>query len=270
LFAEIYLQHLENTKIYDILLTSKIVGYFRCVDDILILYNENQTNIGKVLNQFNEATPGLSFTLELEQNNKLNFLDLTINRDPDGLQIEIYKKPTTTDLIIPRDSCHPIEHKKAAIRYFMNRIHTYNLNPTKKLKELNTVQQIIKNNKYATTAATELSNKKKKDQHHKETQNPKWTRFTYIGQEIRTMTKLFKNTNVKIGNTTNNNLAKLLSPQRHNLTKDKFDLNGVNQLTCPSCSKKYTGQTGRPFRVRFKEHYSDYKHANNKSKFACL
>jgi hypothetical protein len=133
LFAEIYLQHLENTKIYDIQLTSKIVGYFRYVDDILILYNENQTNIGTVLNQFNEATPGLSFTLELEQNNKLNFLDLTINRDPDGLEIEIYRKPTMTDLIIPRDSCHPIEHKMAAIRYFMNRIHTYNLDPTKKL-----------------------------------------------------------------------------------------------------------------------------------------
>jgi hypothetical protein len=36
----------------------------------------------------------------------------------------------------------------------MNRIHMYNLDPTKKLKDLNTVQQIIKNNKYATTAAT--------------------------------------------------------------------------------------------------------------------
>jgi len=28
------------------------------------------------------------------------------------------------------------------------------------------------------------------------------------------------------------------------------------------------GQTGRPFRVRFHEYYSDYKYANNKSKFA--
>jgi hypothetical protein len=31
---------------------------------------------------------------------------------------------------------------------------------------------------------------------------------------------------------------------------------------------KYIGQTGRPFHVRFNEHFRDYKYANNKSKFA--
>ena len=28
------------------------------------------------------------------------------------------------------------------------------------------------------------------------------------------------------------------------------------------------GQTGHPFRIRFREHYNDYKYANNRSKFA--
>ena len=27
------------------------------------------------------------------------------------------------------------------------------------------------------------------------------------------------------------------------------------------------GQNGSPFRVRFREHYNDYKYANNRSKF---
>jgi hypothetical protein len=40
------------------------------------------------------------------------------------------------------------------------------------------------------------------------------------------------------------------------------------QLTCPNCETKYTGQTGRPFIVRFQEHFRDYKHGNNRSKFA--
>jgi hypothetical protein len=38
-------------------------------------------------------------------------------------------------------------------------------------------------------------------------------------------------------------------------------------LTCPTCLKKYIGQTGCPFHIRFREHYRDYKYANNKSKF---
>ena len=30
----------------------------------------------------------------------------------------------------------------------------------------------------------------------------------------------------------------------------------------------YTGQTGRPFRVRYREHYNDFKYSNNRSTFA--
>jgi hypothetical protein len=31
---------------------------------------------------------------------------------------------------------------------------------------------------------------------------------------------------------------------------------------------KYVGQTGRPFKVRFREHLHDFKYGNKKSKFA--
>jgi len=31
---------------------------------------------------------------------------------------------------------------------------------------------------------------------------------------------------------------------------------------------KYTGQTGRPFKVRFQEHVRDFKYNNNRSNFA--
>jgi len=48
---------------------------------------------------------------------------------------------------------------------------------------------------------------------------------------------------------------------------DKYDQNGIYQLKRPTCHKKYIGQTGRPFRVRFREHYTDYKYACNRSKF---
>ena len=55
-------------------------GYFRFVDDILLVYNDNLTDIEEILNSFNNITPGLNFTLEREQENKINFLDLTITK----------------------------------------------------------------------------------------------------------------------------------------------------------------------------------------------
>ena len=89
-----------------------------------------------------------------------------------------------------------------------------------------------------------------------------------MGRETRLITKLFRNTNIKIAHITNNNLGKLLDMQRIIKAKNKFDRNGVYQLTCPTCHKKYIGQTGQPFHIQFREHYRDYKYVNNKSKFA--
>jgi hypothetical protein len=88
-----------------------------------------------------------------------------------------------------------------------------------------------------------------------------------VGRETRYITKLFRNTNAKIAYTTNNNLGKLLSAQTAQKTV-KYDCSGIYQLECPNCNKKYVGQTGRLFRIRFREHLNDYKYANNRSKFA--
>jgi hypothetical protein len=43
---------------------------------------------------------------------------------------------------------------------------------------------------------------------------------------------------------------------------------GVYQLTCRDCKKTYTGQTGRTFEKRFKEHLQAFKYNPQNSKFA--
>jgi hypothetical protein len=118
ILSEVYLQYMENTTIYDLLIKHKAEGYFTYVDDILLMYKEDNTNICRMLDDFNNLAPTLKFTLEEEQDYKINFLDITITKQCDSLAFEIYRKPTATDIIIPNDSCHPREHKIAAIRYY--------------------------------------------------------------------------------------------------------------------------------------------------------
>ena len=52
-----------------------------------------------------------------------------------------------------------------------------------------------------------------------------------MGKETRHITKLLKNTDVKIPYSTNNNLGKLLAT-RTDQDLDKFERNGVYQLEC--------------------------------------
>jgi len=82
----------------------------------------------------------------------------------------------------------------------------------------------------------------------------KWAKFTYVGKETKFITRLFKNTPLKIAFTTQNTIGKLLSKQQ-NHNQSKFDKYGVYQLTWPDYNMKYIGQTGRPFHIRFQEHF---------------
>jgi hypothetical protein len=72
---------------------------------------------------------------------------------------------------------------------------------------------------------------------------------------------------MKVACTTNTNLGTFLNI--HKTQKlNKYDNNVVYQIKYPTCHKKYLRQTGRHFRIRFRELYDDYKYANNRYNFA--
>jgi hypothetical protein len=110
------------------------MDYHRYVDDILIIYNTQKTNITNTLEEFNAIHPTLKFTMEQQTQNRINYLDLTIMNNNNKLSFEIYRKPTSIDLILHNTSCHPYEHKKAAINYLYNRVNTYKLTKENKTK----------------------------------------------------------------------------------------------------------------------------------------
>jgi hypothetical protein len=80
----------------------------------------------------------------------------------------------------------------------------------------------------------------------------KWATFTYFGNETRTTTKLFKNTNLRIAYKTSNTLRRYLQPKNHDT--DKYSRSDIYEIKCNSCKLKYIGQTGRNFRTHYKEH----------------
>jgi hypothetical protein len=214
IFSEIFLQWLENTTIYDILFSHNIVAYFRYVDDILVIYNDTDTNLKNVLNLFNNLSPKLKFTVETEIDRKLNYLDLSITRNQDNLKFNIYRKPTTTDNVIPNDSCHPNVQKLASFRHFISRMNSYSLDKTDRTKELDTIKHIAYKNKYDTTVIDTLNDHfKNRKVKTKDTHNTKWATISYIGKETNSIARLFKNTDVKIAYTTKNFIQRLLTPR---------------------------------------------------------
>jgi len=130
--AEIVLQHIENTHINHILDTKNIIYYMRYVGDILIIYDTTHINDNTIHKYINRIHTNLQLNPTYENNGQINFLDLLIIRNNSNLEIDIYRKPTTTNTTINYTSNHPNEHKTAAYRYHITRMHSLPLTKDKK------------------------------------------------------------------------------------------------------------------------------------------
>jgi len=148
IIAEFFLQNLEDAHLTHLSNEHKIVSYFQYVDDILIIYDSNYTDIDNIHNDFNTLHPNMKFTAETETNNKLNFLNITVHKTPTNWKISIYRKPSFTDTIIPYSSNHLAQHKYAAIKFLYNSLNIYHLHKEEYKEEENTIRGIMLNNEF--------------------------------------------------------------------------------------------------------------------------
>ena len=135
--AEIFLQHLENSHIKPLLDSKRISFYSRYVDDILVILDATRTNPETIVRYANSMHSNIHLSPTLETNNQISFLDLLIIRKSQRLEIDIYRKPTTTDTTINYLSNHPMEQKLAAYRYHIERMLTFNRRTHHSLFQLN-------------------------------------------------------------------------------------------------------------------------------------
>jgi hypothetical protein len=218
IIAQTYLQNLEHNQIYNFLTKYKLIGYFRYIDDILIIYDINNIHIDTMINEFNTKHPMINFTIENEENNKLNFLDLTIHRKHNKLDYTVCRKSTVTHILIHNSSCHPPEHKLASINYLTNRLHSYPLSEQAKDTELNTIKTMLQNNQYKFTHIQQkprINNDPKKHD-----SNTKWATFTHTGREIKNITKVLKDANINIAYKTKNTIEHILQPKLSTTTEN--------------------------------------------------
>jgi hypothetical protein len=168
----------------------------------------------------NRVHPNLTFTPTQEENNSISFPDLLITRQPQGIEIDIYRKPTTTDTTINFASNHPMEHKMAAYRYLINRMTNLPLSAPQKKTEWHTILKIARSNNFPTSTIKKLKKKMgHKTPTEKKQHDKKWTSFTYHTPSIRKITKLFKQTNVRITFRSTNTIHQKTRQKRKHYTR---------------------------------------------------
>jgi hypothetical protein len=106
-----------------------------------------------------------------------------------------------------------------------------------KQAEMAQLKQILHNNLHEVSILDSLNRTKQNQEQDLDRPRPKWVKVTYICRETRLVTKLFRNTQVEVAYTTNNNLENLLIFNVTGATL-KYDKSSIYQLSCPTFYRK--------------------------------
>ena len=269
--AKIFIQHLENSHIKHLLDSRSITFYSRYVDDIFIISDSSHTSPYAIQQYVNTIHNNLQLNPTTESEGQINFLDLKIMRKTTNLEIDIFRKPTTTNTTINYFSKHPQEHKLAAYRYYIERMLTLSPNKEHQHKEWITILKSAQSNNFPRNILIRLRQQRitRTTPLTESKINTKWMTFTYISPQIRKITNLFKHTNVRISFKCNNKITQFLKPNTNN-NIPTYNKCGIYKLTCNTCKLGYVGQTSRSLKLRFQEHVRYIRNNNPQSAYAQL
>ena len=275
LLAELFMDSFEQ-NLFQNFCTKNIVFWYRYVDDILCLFKGTKRQLDAFLNTLNSIEPNIKFTLEIEKDKAINFLDITIDHKLNNrLNFQIFRKPTYTDTIIPANSNHPYCIKMAAFHSLINRLLTIPLDNKNFNKELDIIITIAENNGYNKDVIYKLLQKKQRKilyeriyiKQHIESEKTIYKKFKYIKNVTNSLSNELKKLNITPGLYNTGTLKNLLVNNKI-VRKDPLEKSGVYQINCKDCNFKYIGQTRRNFNIRFDEHMAKYKNNNLSSNVA--
>lgn len=96
-FANIFMCYNEQQWLNDCPQHFKPFLYKRYVDDTFLLFHD-RSHVNLFLDYMNSKHPNIKFTYETEQKNKLNFLDIAIERQQTKFVTSVYRKPSFSGL----------------------------------------------------------------------------------------------------------------------------------------------------------------------------
>jgi hypothetical protein len=86
------------------------------MDDTFMVWPHGKDKLQEFLKHLNNIHPDIKFTLEVEQNKTLPFLDVLVSRRPDGsLEYSAHRKSTHTKLYLYAKSEHHPAQKQAVL-----------------------------------------------------------------------------------------------------------------------------------------------------------
>ncbi|CAF1416142.1 unnamed protein product [Didymodactylos carnosus] len=259
--------------------------YLRYVDDVFCVFSKKQ-NYETFLNTINQWHQNIHFTVEVENNGQLPYLDVMIMRNSNDRRYDttLYKKPTDTGLYLLYQSNQCRRYKLGLIKTLTVRILRICSTPQLIETQLKRLTDILGDNGYPShiirkgilegkVIAKRLENPKHRKviKLQSKLRNifftlPYFGEETFVlGQRIKKLCKqMIPTVDLKIAYKKTLTLKSIFLPIQKGLDESRKTKNIVYSIPCTNCDFKYFGETSRDINIRIEEHrYDVRRHAPN-------
>ena len=221
----------------------------RYVDDTFCIVKGS--TVEGFLAHLNSLKPTIQFTMELETQGHLPFLDACLQRHSDGsLVTSVYRKPTHTDRYLQYDSHHPTHVKRGVVRCLFERAQSI-AQGRESQKEEKHLKEVLGHNGYP---ARFIRNSTRPTRRVEEQESPVATiSIPYVAGLSEDIRRIAWRHNIRTTFRTQGTLRQTLTKVKDQLA-DTQRSNVVYRIPCSSCDKVYIGETQRALGTRIKEH----------------
>ena len=245
--ANFFMEDLEEKALNQA--TLKPTCWYRYVDDTFVIWPHGKDNLTTFLEHLNGLHKNIQFTIEIEEDGHLPFLDIDIYRKRDSsLGHKVYRKPIHTNLYLHQLSHHHPANKHPVLSSLIHRARA--LRDQESLAhELEFLTTVLKNNGYNNSQIQRAMKPAARTSEPKD--QPTSTAYIpYTNNTYGRLSRMLAKHNIKSVAIPSRKISSSLPP-----VKDAIDLKtpGVYRIPC-ECGKVYIGQSGRFFHQRIKEH----------------
>ena len=211
------------------------------------------SDIDRFHQHINSIEPHIQFTVEIETNGQLPFLDLLLRREEDGsISTSVYRKPTNTDRYLDFSSHHPQAHKAAVVRTLMNRAKVLPSSVLAHTDEEVQVTAALQSSGYPLRFIQKSSTPTARVPIADATHTSSIT-LPYIKGVSEAIRRILAPLCVRTSFRPAHTLRKVLVHVKDSIPPEQRS-GVVYRIPCSECPKEYIGQTGRSLMQWIKEH----------------
>ena len=263
--ANIFLCGLETTIMDKCPADIKPIYYRRYLDDIFAIF-KCKTHSEKFFEFINLAHNNIEFSIEEENENTLNFLDLLITKDNHKTSHSVYRKPTFTNLGTSFFSFIPFGYKLSIITTLVTRAYRLSSNFHLFHDELEKLRAYFSVNGYPPSVVESRIRLflgrlyKARDPIQPNSEDIEYFKFPYLGEKSyifqKFISKLLKefypSVNFKLIFSNDFKISSFLK-LKEGLPSD-LRSNIIYKYECNACQAIYVGSTSRQSKIRFYQH----------------